>query len=409
MTNEAVCRASGCAHYLQEATPNMRRLSTKGIFLALLCATHLMLGGLGLPTAAAQSDLPSSGISNAIPTGAPQPTTLARDGLGFDATDEASPAIPFDPAFNQESSTDPSTLGTLDVIRESVFGAASSDRWHPLGLKTFFSEGWDEPFAASPVGTKGAPKQNWFGSSDGMFSRLASVNFFYTNGMTNNEGLLLNPLPWAPVKPKTTGNEYWASVNLYLPLNQRLELLVVAPFIAANTTSPNGPYVANFGDLTISERFRLVERRNFSMQALLTERTPTGQTVNGNDINYITPSLEFWWNFAPKWVFRGGTGINIDTGRTSATDTYMNNLAIGRYLTSKDAPIFKQLVAHVAVSTMTDVLGRKGNITEVYVAPGIRFGLDNDNKWFALFAVQVPVAAPQPYVFQPQFAISRNY
>jgi hypothetical protein len=185
--------------------------------------------------------------------------------------------------------------------------------------------------------------------------------------------------------------------------------LVVAPFIASNTTGPTGHYVANFGDLTISERFRLIEQRNFSLQALLTERIPTGQTINGNDINFITPSVEFWWNFAPKWVFRGGTGINIDTGRTSATDTYMNNVAIGRYLTSRDAPIFKQAVAHVAVSTMTDVLGRKGHITEVYVAPGIRFGLDNNNKWFALAAIQIPVTAPQPYAFQPNFAISRNY
>ena len=39
-------------------------------------------------------------------------------------------------------------------------------------------------------------------------------------------------------------------------------------------------------------------------------------------INFITPSLEFWWNFAPRWVVRGTTGINIDTGRHSATSTY---------------------------------------------------------------------------------------
>ncbi len=156
----------------------------------------------------------------------------------------------------------------------------------------------NEPFVHSPEGTNGAPKQNWFGSSDGIFTRQVAVDLFYTNGLTKNEGLLLSPFPWAPVKPKTTGNEYWAACNLYLPLNQRLELLIVAPFIASNTTSPTGHYVANFGDLTISERFRLVEQRNFCLQALLTERTPTGQTVNGNDTNYITPSVEFWWNFA---------------------------------------------------------------------------------------------------------------
>jgi hypothetical protein len=108
--------------------------------------------------------------------------------------------------------------------------------------------------------------------------------------------------------------------NLYLPLNRRLELLLVAPCIASNTTSPAGHFVGNLGDLMISERFRLVEQRNFSMQAFF-DGKDTGQTVDGNDINYITTALEFWCNFAPRWVVRGETGINIDTGRKSATDT----------------------------------------------------------------------------------------
>jgi hypothetical protein len=130
--------------------------------------------------------------------------------------------------------------------------------------------------------------------------------------------------------------------------------------VASNKTGPTGHFVANFGDLTVSERFRLVEQRNFSFQALLTERTPTGQTINGNDINYVTPSLEFWWNFAPRWVLRGGTGINIDTGRASATSTYFTNVAIGRCLTTKDAPIFKELVAHFdRVPRLVSPTGRK--------------------------------------------------
>ena len=213
----------------------------------------------------------------------------------------------------------------LDVIHESIFGAASPDEWQPLGLSTFFTEGWDRPYVGSPEGTNGAPKQNWFGASDGIFVRINSLNFFFTDRMTTNQGLLLTPLPWAPSKPNTNGNEYFATYNLYLPLNQRLELLFVVPFIASNPTSPSGHYVGNFGDLTISERFRLVERRNFSMQAVLTERTPTGQTINGNDINYITPAVEFWCNFAPRWVLRGGRGSTSTPGasrrppRTSTT------------------------------------------------------------------------------------------
>jgi hypothetical protein len=101
---------------------------------------------------------------------------------------------------------------------------------------------------------------------------------------------------------------------------------------------------------------------------------------------------------------RGGTGINIDTGRTSATDSYMNYLAMGRYLTSKDAAVFKQPMAHIAVATTSDVLCRKGHISNVYVAPGIRFGLYN-NRW-------PPFRFPSPdpnRAFQPNFAISCIY
>ncbi len=299
--------------------------------------------------------------------------------------------------------------GTLGVIRESIFGPASPEQWHPLSLSTFFSEGWDEAFVRSPEGTNGAPKQNWTGTADGIFARLTSVSFFFTDDMTTNPGLLLTPLPWSPSKPKTTGNEYFATYELFLPLNQRMELLLTVPYVASNTTGPTGHYVGNFGDLTVEAKFRLIEQRNFSVTAFLAERTPTGNTVNGNDINLVVPNLEFWWNFAPGWVARGGTGINIDTGRTSTTDTYLTKVAVGRYLTNKDVRFFKQLVVWLAVATESDILGRAGHITDVYVTPGLRFGLDNDEKWFVLGALQVPVAGPHPFDFMTILTLVRQY
>jgi hypothetical protein len=353
--------------------------------LALACLVLAIVANLALPAAQAQGPEQGEGIT-------------APDGVVAGA-----------PAFGPDTAPNEIARGTLDVICESILGAASSEEWQPLGLSNFFTEGWDDPYVRSPVGSKGAPKQNWFGAADGIFLRSVTLEFFYTNGLTTNQGLLLNPFPWAPVKPAANGNQYWASCNLYLPLNQRLELLLVAPFLASNKTSPDGHYVTNFGDLTISERFRLIEQQDFSFQAALTERMPTGQTVNGNDIAYITPAAEFWWNFAPKWVMRGSTGINIDTGRKSATDTYFNNVALGRYVTSKDARLFRSMVVHLAVSTMTDVLGRDGHNYEVYVAPGVRFGLDRSGKWYALGAVQVPVTGPHSYAYQLDFALSRDF
>jgi hypothetical protein len=145
------------------------------------------------------------------------------------------------------------------------------------------------------------------------------------------------------------------------------------------------------------------------MQAVLTERTPTGQTVNGNDINFITPSIEFWWNLTPKWVLRGGTGINIDTGRKSATDSYFTNVATGRYLTTCDARLCKGLCVHLAVPTLSDVLGRKDYISDVYIAPGLRFGLSQDQKWNVLGAILTPVSGPHPFDCQLNFSLARSY
>src|SRR5262245_2353623 len=96
---------------------------------------------LGLPTAAGQTSTAS---------------TSERFGDLFASAPETGP----------NSSHGLATAGLLDVICESIFGEASVDGWRPLSLSTFFSEGWDEPYAKSPDGTNGAPKQNWFGSSD---------------------------------------------------------------------------------------------------------------------------------------------------------------------------------------------------------------------------------------------------
>jgi hypothetical protein len=40
----------------------------------------------------------------------------------------------------------------LDVIVESIFGAASEDDWQPLGLSTFFTQCWHEAWVKSPPG-----------------------------------------------------------------------------------------------------------------------------------------------------------------------------------------------------------------------------------------------------------------
>lgn len=301
-------------------------------------------------------------------------------------------------------------MGPLEVIRESLVGPASPDDWMPLTLGTFFSEGWDQPFTRAPEGTRGAPKQNWDATPSGIFGRYATLDFFYTNDLQPVPGLFLpTNAPFVPVHPRTTGSQYGLYSTFLLPLSARFQLMLGTTFLSDNKSSPDGNYVGNWGDTGIAARFHLIEQRDFSMVAFLDERIPTGKSVNGNDINLVTPGLEFWWNFAPQWVLRGGTAINILTGRKSATSSFSNQLSIGRYLTTRDARFFKELVVHATFSAMSDVSGGDGYLTDVYVFPGARFGLGNDQRWYVMGGLQVPLAGPRPFTWQPQFSLTWVY
>ena len=297
-----------------------------------------------------------------------------------------------------------------EVIRESIFGAADKKDWKPLTLGTFFSEGWDTPFTNAPEGTNLAPKQNWIGTPAGVFGRFATLDTFYTNHLNNVPGLFLSPnAPFMPVHTFTTGNQNTGFATILIPLNARLELLLGTVFIASNKSSPAGGYSGNWGDTGIQARFHLIDQRDFSLVALVGERIPTGKTINGSGINYVTPGLEFWWNFAPHWVVRGGTSINILTGRKTATSVLVNQLSVGRYLTTKDANVFKELEVHLTVNALSDVSGGAGGVNDIYLFPGFRFGLGQGEKWYALGGVQVPVSGPQAYDWQPQASLTRNY
>lgn len=167
-------------------------------------------------------------------------------------------------------------------------------------------------------------------------------------------------------------------------------------FIDSRKSDPNGGYVGNWGDTGVTARFWMIEQRNFTLVSTIGERIPTGKAVNGSGINYVTPGLEFWWNFAPKWVVRGGTSINFLTGRKSATTVYVTQLSAGRYLTGKDATIFKDLIVHLTATTLSDVSGGAGPINDISLYPGFRFSAGKDGKWGILGGAQIPVSGPRP-------------
>jgi hypothetical protein len=147
------------------------------------------------PDRSASSPTDSSAYHSATDPDSASDDLTRLAGQVAEAVEEPGPA----PTFNL-TTTPRIVLGPLEVIHESLFGPASTEDWHPLSLATFFSEGWDEPFVRSPEGTNEAPKQVWLGSASGVFVRLYTLNFFYTNALTANRGLLLTALPFAPVE-----------------------------------------------------------------------------------------------------------------------------------------------------------------------------------------------------------------
>ena len=182
--------------------------SRNGILLSRAGLVALVLAGLA-PTITRAQGVGPSAPSASVPGPVPRPFVVPTMGDDAGGPGPAVPAVPGPPS-DQEAPAARVVMRPLDVIIESIFGEASVEDWQQLSLSTFFSQGWDQPWAKSPPGTNGAPKQNWFGAADAAFVRLNSLNFFNVNGMTNNNGLLLTPLPWSPAKPKTSGNEYWA-------------------------------------------------------------------------------------------------------------------------------------------------------------------------------------------------------
>ncbi len=78
----------------------------------------------------------------------------------------------------------------LGAARDSLFGDPYVDpeRWQPLSLSTFLSEGWDEPWINPPKGGGGAPRQSWLNAFNGVFYRLFSFTFDWAHdGGDDNE------------------------------------------------------------------------------------------------------------------------------------------------------------------------------------------------------------------------------
>ena len=301
---------------------------------------------------------------------------------------------------------DPETtngMGLLEMIRESMF-AKRDALWRPLSVRTFFSEGWNEPWSASPRSSTGAPRQAFINAFDGVFYRLYFVTFSYYNDFEKN------------------GNDYTGEYILFAPISRRFQLRLDVPFIVSNKGGTSNTYHGNFGDFAVTPRFLLSESRDFSQVFQFMIRTPTGSTANGNGQTTLSPLYEFWYGGLPGGtVIRGGTGVTVPTNSPGGVPTgltvptsstggsrtlYKYNLDIGKYWTPHDARL-GDFVTYLSINGFTTLDDRGPTNSYLSLTPGLRFHLGND--YYFLAGVEVPVTGPKTenFAYAPIFWISK--
>lgn len=289
-------------------------------------------------------------------------------------------ALIYSPALAEESGK--TDLGFFGSMRQSLFGDVYTEppNWHPLPARTFFTEGWNEPWVSPPTGEGGAPRQGWLNSFDGVFYRLGVLTGGVAGDFNEN------------------GNQYNLGLTLYTPLNARFELQFDIPFLVSNRGGTNNDYQTNFGDILIHTRFLISESRNFTQSFNVGFRIPSGHDVNGNGFAAVNPDWEFWWNIWSKFVLRGGAGFSFPYTDTDRTRTaFLGNLAFGYYFTPHDWAPLGDLVFYVATN-INQPLDSGSKEPGVTFTPGFRTHLGRN--WYLLGGIELPTTDGTPFNFQ---------
>ncbi len=302
-------------------------------------------------------------------------------------------------------------MGILDTIAASIFEDPDNpNTWRPLSLGTFFSEGWNEPWAGGPAGQSGlTPRHGWAGSFEGVFYRLWLVDAIYQNNLSKPYG----------------GNGYRGDAGIFLPFSRRFELFLNLPFVTANgTEDPARGYRSDFGDISFAGSFLLSETESFTQLFTLGAIVPTGQTDTGGNLMTVFPRYSFWSNPGGAWVVRGGSGFNVPLnkndqlgapvftpgegivfGESTSQTNFNGDLAIGRYFTPHDVP-FGDLVLYANCNVVVPL--EDGNLpTYVGVGPGTRFQITGN--WWFLHYWEFPLTGDKPFDFQMLSAIVKAY
>ena len=267
------------------------------------------------------------------------------------------------------------------VFGESLAGDVYDPaKWHPLSLGTFFTDGWNEPWASGPNGEGGAPRQGWLNANDGVFYRL----FLFTFNWAHNG----------------SDDSYVGGLTAYTPLNKRFQFRFDIPFFVS---VPGFERETGFGDFQVTPRFLLSETQNFSQSLDLTFRTPTGSERTGNGVGAFSPVYNFWWNAVGGLVLRGGVGGFVPFSGPNTRESFIANFAAGYYFTPHDLLPIGDLVWYVAtnLNQLTDGVVAQTEVpnnTTVTFTPGFRTHLGAN--FYLLGGVEVPATNPKAFDYQ---------
>ncbi len=290
-------------------------------------------------------------------------------------------------AASQSGDTAQGEVGVLRAAVESLTGDvyAEPSRWRPLSLGSFFSEGWNEPWASPLNGEGGAPRQGWLNAADGVFYRLNIATFGYAHGTNGN------------------GDQYTGGDTLYTSLSRRFALQYDIPYVVSKQGSQGHPSHTSFGDFQITPRFILSETRAVTQSFNLSFRTPTGDKDTGNGVAAVTPNYQFWTNWWHGLVLRGGFGMAIpyyNVHDTNSRSLLVGNLAVGYYFTPHDRTPIGDLVGYVSTN-FNHAIDNRGpsDTTNVTITPGFRTHLGQN--WYLLGGVEFPITEPKSFDYQP--------
>ena len=269
----------------------------------------------------------------------------------------------------------------FDAVRESLFGEVYVEptRWRPLSIGTFFSEGWDEPWASPVTGAGGAPRQGWINAADGVFYRLVIGTFGYTNDVGENHG-----------------DGYDGGATLYTPFSRRFELRWDVPFVTSTVDGSRDRHTS-FGDFQVTPRFMLSETQALTQSFNVTLRMPTGHVDTGTSVAAVVPGYEFWSNWWKGLVVRGGASMDLPYNHTGTREVgarteFLGNLAAGYYFTPHDLTPVGDLVGYVAMN-LTQATDNRGPATSTLTfTPGFRTHVGAN--WYLLAASSFPPPSP---------------